>query len=127
MKLNVAGSLRGHVVGPLDTHIIVVVEDNGGVEVRNDITGIIDTVRKIAKINNLFRGGTGSSDLSFTGTEGSAFLSFTKPTNWTAVLEDDATIHTSAEFKEGEKSAIRDRAANLGAPTSVPIGGNGVR
>ncbi len=120
-----AGSLRGHVVGPLDTCVIVIVEDGRGVKVRNDITGIRDTARKIAKINHLFRGCAGSLDLSFTGTEGSPFLSFAKPADWTAVLEDDAAVHT-LEFEEGKKSAIGDRAAKLGAPTCMAIGRHGV-
>ncbi len=120
-----AGSLRGCIVGPLDTRVIFVLEDDGGVEVRNDVTGIRDTARKIAKIDTLFRGRAGSLDLSFAGTEGSAFLLFAKPTNWTAILEDDASIHT-LEFEQGEKSAIGNRAAKLGAPTSITIGRNGV-
>ena len=120
-----AGSLRGHVVGPLDTCVIVIVEDGRGVKVRNDITGIRDTAREIAKINHLFRGCAGSSDLSFAGTEGSPFLSFAKQTDRTTILEDDATVHT-LEFVEGEKSAIGDRAAKLGAPTSIAIGENSV-
>jgi hypothetical protein len=37
-------------------------------------------------------------NLSFTGAEESTFLSFTKPTNWTTIAENDATIHT-AEFE----------------------------
>jgi acetyl-CoA carboxylase carboxyltransferase component len=64
-----------------------------------------DTTGEIPKINNLLRSGVGGVDLGLTGTERRAFLTFAKPTNRTAILEYNTTIH-AAELKERKKSTI---------------------
>ena len=43
-KFDVTSSLRGHVVQPLHTRVIVVVQESGRVEVRNNITSVGDTL-----------------------------------------------------------------------------------
>jgi hypothetical protein len=55
-KLDVLGSLRGHIVGLLHTGIIVIVENGGGINVRNSVTGLGNALREIPEVNN-FSGG----------------------------------------------------------------------
>ena len=124
-KFDVTSSLRGHIVRPFHTCVIVIVQESWRVDVRNNITGVEDALRKVAEIDNLFGGCTCSSDFSFARTERSAILAVTKPTDWTAIFEDNATIHAT-KLEEREKSAINDQAAKLGTPTSIAVGQNGV-
>ncbi len=71
-----------------------------------------DALAKIAEVNNLFRSGISCADLSFARTERSVFLLFTKPTNGSTVLEDNATIHAT-KFEERKESTISNRRTNL--------------
>jgi acetyl-CoA carboxylase carboxyltransferase component len=64
----------------------------------NDATG------EIPKINNLLRSGVGGADLGLTGTERCAFLTFAKPTNRTAILEDNTTIHAEKLEEKKERT-----------------------
>jgi hypothetical protein len=94
-KLNVPGSLRGHIVGSLDAQVIVIVEDSGGVNVGKFVTCIRDTAREIPEVKDFLGCRIGSADLGFTVSKGCAFLLFAKPANGAAIFEDDATIHTA--------------------------------
>jgi len=47
-------------------------------------------------------------------------LAVAKPTNWTAIFEEKNTIHAT-KLEEREKSAVGDRAAKLGIPTSIAV------
>ncbi len=67
---------------------------------------------KIAEVDDLFRSGISCANLSFARTERSAFQSFTKPTNGSTILEDDATIHAT-KFEERKESTISNHRTNL--------------
>jgi hypothetical protein len=100
-KLNVPCSLQSHIVGPLHAGIVAIVENDGGIDIRNIMTGLGNTLRKIPEVNN-FRGGCiCGSDLSFAGTEGGTFLALAKPSNGASVFEDDPTVH-AAELEKWE-------------------------
>jgi hypothetical protein len=121
----VTSSLRGHVVRPFHTCVIVIAQESWRVDVRNNVTSIGDAPRKVAAIEDLFGGCACSLDFSFTRTERSAILAVANPTNWAAVFEDNATIHAT-KLEEREKSSVGDGAAKLGTPTSIAVGQNGV-
>ena len=80
-----------------------------------------DALAKIAEVNDLFRSGISCANLSFVKTERSAFLSFTKPTNGSTILEDVATIHAT-KFEERKESTIGNCRTNLQTPTRIPVG-----
>jgi hypothetical protein len=124
-KFYVMSSLRGHIVRPFHTCVIVILQESWRVDVRNNITGVGDALRKVAEIDNLFGGCTCSSDFGLARTERSAILVVAKPTDRAAVFEDNATVHAT-KFEEREKSAVGDGAAKLGTPTSIAVGRNGV-
>jgi hypothetical protein len=71
-----------------------------------------DTAGEIAEIHNLLGRCIGSPNFSLRGAERCAFLTFAKPSNGTAVFENDATIHTP-KLEEGEEGAFHDSIANL--------------
>jgi hypothetical protein len=51
VKFNVVGSFQGHIIGPLDTCVIVVVEVGEGVNVGKSVACVGDTVREDAEVN----------------------------------------------------------------------------
>ena len=91
-----------------------------GLLIRNNVTGIRDTPRKVAEVDDLFGGCTCSTNFSFARTERSAILVVAKPTNWTTIFEHDTTIHAT-KLEEREKSAAGNQAAKLGTPTSIAV------
>ncbi len=87
-----AGSFQGHIIGPFDAHVIVILEDGGDVDVGKSVACVGDTA-----ISREY--------LGLTGAKGHEFLTFTEPANRAFVFEDDATIH-APELEQGEESAI---------------------
>ncbi len=98
-------SFEGHIKGPLDARVIVVVEDGGGIDVRKSVARIGDTVREIAEVKDFLQGRISGTYLSLTGAKGGEFLTFAKPVNQASIFEDDATIY-APELEQGEDSAI---------------------
>ncbi len=83
-----------------------------------------DIVGEIVEVNNLLQRCVGSPNFSLTGAERHAFLIIAKPSDGTAVLENDATIHT-LELEEGEEGAFRDSIADLQSPTCIIVSQEG--
>ena len=54
-EFNVSCRFGGHVIGPPDTCIIVVVEDRGSIERGKSVACIGDTAGEISEVDNLFR------------------------------------------------------------------------
>jgi hypothetical protein len=54
MELNVTSRLWGHIVGPFDICIIVIVQKHGRRETLNFVAALRDAARKISKIDDLF-------------------------------------------------------------------------
>ncbi len=67
MKFNVVGSFCGNIIGPLDTHVIVIVEDGGGVNVGKSVAHVGDTAREIAEVNDFLQGCISGTYLGLTG------------------------------------------------------------
>ncbi len=101
-KLDVPGSLCSHIIGPLHAGIVVVVENGGGINVRNIMTGLGNASRKIPEVNNFLGGCICSSDLGFAGTEGGMFLALTKPYNGAPIFKGNSAVH-AAEFEKWEE------------------------
>ncbi len=99
-KLNAPGSFQSQIVGPLHSGIVVIVENGGGIDIRNIVNGLGNTSRKIPEVNNFLGGCFCSSDLSFAGTEGGTFLALAKPSNGASIFEDDPAVH-AANLKSG--------------------------
>jgi hypothetical protein len=105
VKLDVPGSLQSHVVGPLHAGIVVVVENNWEINVRNNVTGLRITSRKIPEVNKFLGGCVCSSDLGFPGIQGGTFLAIVEPFDGAPVFEDDSIVH-AAEFKKWEECTL---------------------
>jgi hypothetical protein len=112
--------LWGRIVQPLYTGIVVVVESAGRVDVREEVAGIQHAARKVAEINNFLGGGVCRANLGLTRAERSALLVFAKPADWSAILENNATVHTP-KFEEWEQCAIGNGTAKLRTPTQVTV------
>ncbi len=97
---------------PFDTCIVVVVQYRRRGEAIYCVAALEDPAGEIAEVHDLLRHCVGSPNFSLTGAERRAFLMFAKPSNGTAIFENDATIHTP-ELEEGEEGAFRDSNANL--------------
>ncbi len=95
-----------------DTCIIVVLQYLWSGEAVFCVATLGDTAGEIAEGHNLLQHCVGSPNFSLTGAERHAFLTFTKPSNGTAIFENDATIHTP-KLEEGEKGASCDSIADL--------------
>jgi hypothetical protein len=119
-KLDVPSGLRGQIVQPLYTGIVVVVENSGRVDVREEVAGVGHAAKKVAEINNFLGGGVRCVNLGLTQTERSALLAFAEPANRSAVLENDATVHTP-KFEKQEQCAIGNGTAKLRTPTCVTV------
>jgi hypothetical protein len=52
-ELNVAGALCGHIVGPLNAHLIVVVESSSGINIVQVMSGLGHAITEIAEIHSL--------------------------------------------------------------------------
>ncbi len=66
--------------------MVVVVENSGGIYVRNSVTRLKNASREIPEVNNFFGGCICSSNLSFAGTEGGTFLVLADPSNGASVF-----------------------------------------
>jgi hypothetical protein len=97
-KLDVPGGLWGHIVGPFHAGIIVVVENGGGIDVRNSVTGLGNALREIPEVKYFLGGCVCSSDLGFAGTKGGTFLVLAEPSDGAPVFEDDSAVQ-AAEFE----------------------------
>ena len=97
--------LCGHVIGPLDTSLIMIVENSwqGSVEERK--FGLGDAMTEISEIDNLFGGGTHGTNLGFTRAERCAVLALSNPADQTAIAGNNATVNTS-EFEKRHESAL---------------------
>jgi hypothetical protein len=78
-QLNVASRLRSHVVRPLDTSFIVVVDKSRVLKIRDRETGLSDTPADVSEVDYLFRSGARGANLGLTRTEGGSFLPFAEP------------------------------------------------
>ncbi len=78
-KFNVLGRFWGHIIGPLDAHIIVIVQDSGGINVGKSVARIRDTAREIAEVNNFLQGCITGAYLGLAEAKGHAFRTFAKP------------------------------------------------
>ena len=118
VKLDVPDSFQGHIVGPHDACIVVVVEDSGGISVRKIMTCVRGTAREILEVDVILGCCVHSTDFGFAGTKACAFLSF-------AIFEDDAAVHT-VELEQWEECAISNGSAQLRAPTSIAVCQKGI-
>ncbi len=62
-KLDVPSGLRGQIVQPLYTGIVVIVENSGRVDAWEKVAGVQHAARKVAEINNFLGGGVASHEL----------------------------------------------------------------
>jgi hypothetical protein len=124
-ELDMTSHLWGRVVGSFDTCIIVIVQKQGRRETLNFVAALRDAARKISKIDDLFWGRISSTNFSLTRAERHTLLMLAKPTRRTAILENDATIHTP-KLEEGKKSNLRNCAFDLITPTSITVSGDGL-
>ncbi len=124
-KFNVLGRFWGHIIGPLDACIIVIVEDSGDINVGKSVARIRDTAREIAEVNNFLQGCITGAYLGLAGAKGRAFRTFAKPANRASVFEDDATIH-APELEQGEDGDISNWTTKLGIPKHVAIHQKGI-
>jgi hypothetical protein len=85
-KLDVPRSLWGHVVGPFDACIIVIVKDSRGIDIWESVASFGNTAREIAKVDNLFQSGAGSAYFGLAGTQGRTILTFSEPPDGNPVL-----------------------------------------
>jgi hypothetical protein len=113
------------IIRPLNACVVVIVNKCGSINVGDDVTGIGNTSRQVAKVNNFLGGGIGGAYFSFAGTKRSTVLTLPESTDRATIFENDATAH-AAEFEERKKSAISDGTSELRTPTSVAVGGNSV-
>jgi hypothetical protein len=52
-KLDMAGALWGHIVGPLNPHLIIVVESSSRIDIGQVVSGLSHAMTEIAEMNNL--------------------------------------------------------------------------
>jgi hypothetical protein len=76
------------------------------------VAALGETLGEIVEVHDLLQHCIGSPNFSLTGAERRAFLTFAKPSNGTAVFENDATIHTM-ELEKGEGGTFHKSIANL--------------
>ncbi len=55
-KFNMMSCFRGHVVGPFNTRIVVIVEEGGGRNIRKIMPRVNHALANVAKVNHLFGG-----------------------------------------------------------------------
>jgi hypothetical protein len=125
LELNVVSCFRSHIVWPLYTSVIIVIQDRGRGDVVESVAIVRNTVWEISKVHWLFWGNVSSSNLGLTQAERGPFLTFPKPFNGATVLENHATVHTS-ELEEREKAAFCDRIANQKTPIHIAVSQDGV-
>jgi hypothetical protein len=107
-------------VQPFDTCIIVIVQYPQRGEAIYCVAALGDTAGEIAEVHDLLQCCVGSLNFNFTGAERRAFLTFAKPSDGTAVFENDAIIHTP-ELEVGEEGAFCNSVANLRSPTHITV------
>jgi hypothetical protein len=100
MEFNVSCRFGGHVIGPTDACLIVIVEDCGSIKRGKSVSCIGYTAVEISKVKDLLRNSIGCTNLGLARTQGGTVLTVTKPTNRAPVLENDSTIH-AAELEQG--------------------------
>jgi hypothetical protein len=121
MQLNMASCLWGYVDGSLDASIIIIGENSWQGSVKERKSGLGDATTEISEIDNLFGGGTCGTNLAFTRAERLTVLALSDPANWTAIAENDSTVHT-LDFEKRQKSALRHRVSNLRVQTGIAVG-----
>ncbi len=110
---------------PLDTGIIVIVQECRRGEIVNGVPAVGDTAREIPKVHHLFQRCVSGLNFSHSRIERRMLLALAKPANWSTVLENDATIHAE-EFEEREKRTLGNGVANLRTPTSITVSSDGL-
>jgi hypothetical protein len=75
----VTGSLRYHIMRPLYTSHIVIVQNSWSIHVHEGHNGSGKTWAKMSKIDNFLQSSAGSLDFSLIGADGSMLLGITKP------------------------------------------------
>jgi hypothetical protein len=99
-EFNVSCRFGGHVIGPMDACLIVVVEDCGSIERGKSVSCIRYTAGEISEVDDLLRSSVGCANLGLARTQGGTVLTVTKPTDRAPVLENNSTIH-AAELEQG--------------------------
>ncbi len=100
MEFSVLCRFGGHVIGPTDACLIVVVEDCGSFERSKSVSCIGYTAGEILEVDDLFRSSVGCANLGLARTQGGMVLTVAKPTDRAPVLENNSTIH-AAELEQG--------------------------
>jgi hypothetical protein len=99
-EFNVSRRFGGHVIGPTDACLIVVVEDCGSIQRVKSVSCIGYTAGEISEVDNLLKSSVGCANLGFARTQGGTVLTAVKPTDRAPILENDSTIH-AAELEQG--------------------------
>jgi hypothetical protein len=99
-EFNVSLRFGGHVIGPTDACLIVIVEDCGSIKRGKSVSCIGYTAGEILEVNDLLRSSDGCANLGLARTQGGTVLTVAKPTDRAPVLENNSTIH-AAELEQG--------------------------
>jgi hypothetical protein len=94
-KLDVVSCFKSHIVQPLHTSIVVVVQNSGRREIVKSVAILRDTVWEVPKVHNLLQCSISCPNLSFTQAKRGPFLTFSKPPNGATILENNATVHNA--------------------------------
>ena len=118
--LHVMNLFHGHIVGPTNTILVVIIKRGRGSRIWDIKATAVDALREITNTHEQFGNLICSVNLILTKIEGRSFLTHRNPSNQATLAEYDATAHTTS-FEQWEQGAVTNSRTYLRAPTSVAI------